>query len=426
MITIGLDFGTHQTKICIEEKVGVELSYTFMKFQDTYHRPFYTLPSVIGVGKDNLLSYGYLPHKYDGRIVRYFKQSTFRPSSTGMSQENAMYFSTWYLAYILFDLQEIYGENFTIQMGAPTDSCHVNEAKEIATRIIASSYRLVEDVFENDKKRFLSTTITELKEKTELVAYSNEVKEMCALLVFPEAYACLRPLISEGKLATGMSLMIDIGGGTTDISFFTIEKNEGKSVPQVYDFYSVNKGLNYLTCVDKYPENGTDANVKVPFNIDSECETVYINEINQICDSLRNKLLEEFNKQTEFNPSRLLNALENRPLVYCGGGSIEKKLRLSYGDFKEIKQISHETWNLKSMNDIIVSEIREDELWPILSTAYGLAISTEHDNITMKPLRDIFENIKKTEKEHSTSSYDSSHSNENDEFDYTSDFNAWK
>lgn len=198
MITIGLDFGTHQTKICIEEKVGVELSYTFIKFQDTYHRPFYTLPSVIGVGKDNLLSYGYLPHKYDGRIIRYFKQSTFRPSSTGMSQENAMYFSTWYLAYILFDLQEAYGKNFTIQMGVPTDSSHVNEAKEIATRIIASSYRLVEDVFENDKKRFLATTITELKEKTELVAYSNEVKEMYALLIFPEAYACLRPLISEG------------------------------------------------------------------------------------------------------------------------------------------------------------------------------------------------------------------------------------
>ena len=40
-----------------------------------------------------------------------------------------------------------------------------------------------------------------------------------------------------------MSLMIDIGGGTTDISFFTIEDNK----PQVYDFYSINKGLNYLT-----------------------------------------------------------------------------------------------------------------------------------------------------------------------------------
>ena len=66
------------------------------------------------------------------------------------------------------------------------------------------------------------------------------MKEEYGLLVFPEAYACLNPLISQGKLATGMSLMIDIGGGTTDISFFTIENNK----PQVYDFYSINKGLN--------------------------------------------------------------------------------------------------------------------------------------------------------------------------------------
>ena len=70
MITVGLDFGTHQTKVCIEHKDGVEKEYTFMKFFDTYNRFFYTLPSLVGVGKDGLLSYGYLPRRYDGRIIR--------------------------------------------------------------------------------------------------------------------------------------------------------------------------------------------------------------------------------------------------------------------------------------------------------------------------------------------------------------------
>ena len=36
MITVGLDFGTHQTKVCIEDKEGVELNYSFMKFFDAY------------------------------------------------------------------------------------------------------------------------------------------------------------------------------------------------------------------------------------------------------------------------------------------------------------------------------------------------------------------------------------------------------
>lgn len=162
MITVGLDFGTHQTKICIENKEGVELSYIFMKFEDTYHRQFYTLPSIIGVGKNGLLSYGYLPKRYDGRIIRYFKQSAFWPTSIGMSQVNAMYFSIWYIAYILFDLEKMYGQEFTIQMGAPTDSSHVDVVKNIATRVIASAYRLVEDVFNNDKEKFLATTMKDL------------------------------------------------------------------------------------------------------------------------------------------------------------------------------------------------------------------------------------------------------------------------
>lgn len=421
MITVGLDFGTHQTKVCIENKEGVELNYTFMKFEDTYHRQFYTLPSIVGVGKDGLLSYGYLPRRYDGRIIRYFKQSTFRPSETGMTQVNAMYFSTWYLAYILFDLEEMYGQEFTIQMGAPTDSSHVNVVKTIATRIIASAYRLVEDVFTNDKKKFLATPMKELVDLTELVAYSKEIKEEYGLLVFPEAYACLKPLISQGKLATGMSLMIDIGGGTTDISFFTIEDKK----PQVYDFYSINKGLNFLTGANENNQTGTVVNVQDASEINQGRRNVYINEVNQVCDSLRTKLQHEFKRQTGLQIHRLLDALKNRPLVYCGGGSTFKSLRVCYGGYQDRKQISHKEWNAKSIKDM--DEIIDYELCPILSTAYGLAISTENDNIVMKPFRDIFENIRGLEEEHHhKSSHDPKFGSAYGGFSYADDWDAWK
>ena len=421
MITVGLDFGTHQTKVCIENKEGVELNYTFMKFEDTYHRQFYTLPSIVGVGKDGLLSYGYLPRRYDGRIIRYFKQSTFRPSETGMTQVNAMYFSTWYLAYILFDLEEMHGQEFTIQMGAPTDSSHVNVVKTIATRIIASAYRLVEDVFTNDKKKFLATPMKELVDLTELVAYSKEIKEEYGLLVFPEAYACLKPLISQGKLATGMSLMIDIGGGTTDISFFTIEDKK----PQVYDFYSINKGLNFLTGANENNQTGTVVNVQDASEINQGRRNVYINEVNQVCDSLRTKLQHEFKRQTGLQVHRLLDALKNRPLVYCGGGSTFKSLRVCYGGYQDRKQISHKEWNAKSIKDM--DEIIDYELCPILSTAYGLAISTENDNIVMKPFRDIFENIRGLEEEHHhKSSHDPKFGSAYGGFSYADDWDAWK
>lgn len=421
MITVGLDFGTHQTKVCIEHKDGVELNYTFMKFSDIYHQDYYTFPSLIGVGKDGLLSYGYLPRRYDGRIIRYFKQSAFRPSPSSMSQVNAMYFSTWYLAYILFDLEDKYGQEFTIQMGAPTDSAHVNLAKVIATRLIASAYRLVEEVFANDKKRFLATPMKELVELTILVPYSQEIKDKYGLLVFPEAYACLKPLISQGKLANGMSLMIDIGGGTTDISFFTIEGNR----PQVYDFYSINKGLNYLTGANENNQTGTEVNVQDASEIIQGRRVVYINELNQVCDTLRSKLQKEFRLQTGLSMHRLLDALKNRPLVYCGGGSTFKTLRVSYGGYQDKKQISHKEWNMKSIRDM--DEIIDEGLCPILSTAYGLAISTENDNIKMKPFKDIFEGIRGYEEEHHhkttrNTSFGSAYGG----FNYADDWDAWK
>ena len=421
MITVGLDFGTHQTKVCIEHKDGVELNYTFMKFNDTYHRYFYTLPSLIGVGKDGLLSYGYLQRRYDGRIIRYFKQSAFRPSPASMPQVNAMFFSTWYLAFILFELEEKYGQEFTIQMGAPTDSAHVNQAKEIATCIIASAYRLVEEVFANDKEKFLATPMRELVELTKLVPYSQEIKDEYGLLVFPEAYACLKPLISQGKLANGMSLMIDIGGGTTDISFFTIEGNK----PQVYDFYSLNKGLNFLTGANESNRAGTEVNVQDASEIIQGRRVAYINELNRVCDTLRSKLQKEFKQQTGLSMHRLLDALKNRPLVYCGGGSTFKALRVNYGGYQDKKQISHKEWNMTSIRDM--DEIIDEGLCPILSTAYGLAISTEDDNIKMKPFKDIFEGIRGYEEEHHhkttrNTNFGSAYGG----FSYADDWDAWK
>ena len=419
MITVGLDFGTHQTKVCIESKSGVERNYTFMKFGYNENHMYYTLPSIIGIGKDGKLKYGYLPLNFEGEIIRYFKQAVFRGTSSDetMTQEMSYYYSIWYIAYILFELEEIFGQNFSIQMGAPTDSSHIKLAQQIATRIIASAYNLVEDVFENNKEKFLEADIETLKKQTEIVNYSDEIKEEYGLLVFPEAYACLKPLISQKKIETGMNLMIDIGGGTTDISFFTIENN----VPQVYDFFSINKGLNYLTCADELKVLRLNSNVQFASEIDKQRKKTYQNEVRNICNNIQSKLLSEFRLQTSLNKERLLNALKNRPLIYCGGGSTFAALRISYIDFSDIKQISEKEWDKKSVPQI--KQLKTRNLFPILSTAYGLAISTEHDNIVIKHFKDIFKQIRGASEEKRTASkYD----RYNHGFSYTDDYDAIK
>jgi hypothetical protein len=339
-----------------------------------------------------------------------------------MSQEDAMYYSTWYLAYILFRLQKIYGTEFGIQMGVPTDSDHYDDAKEIAVRVLASAYRLVENVFNNDHKAFLACDVDSLKQKTEIVPYSVDIKNEYNILVFPEAYACLKPLTNRGRIANGMNLMVDIGGGTTDISFFTIEKN----LPQVYDFFSIDKGLNYLTnalkderphhlsdlstphethphsilhevrsMIDRYALHSLhninvprDSNVHSSDALDPERVNTYIAEVKTKCDSLLQDLRYEFS-QTSISLARLDEALKNRPLIYTGGGSTFKRLQVGYNGFQDKKIISFREWDVRAIDDI--QKIVNLGLCPILSTSYGLAISVASDDIRRTPFSDIFD-----------------------------------
>lgn len=210
-VTIGLDFGTHQTKVCIESREGAERTYEFLRFKDQYGYMKFTLPSIIHIDSNGLLNYGYIPRDSQGKIVRYFKQALFNNGiSENIPQEDAQLLSIWYISFILFQLENQFGQNFSIQMGAPMDRRTSRAAKMIATSTLVSAYRLVEDMFEGDLEKFLSTPVESLKKMTDIVKATNEIKDEYGILVFPEAYACLKPLTSRGKIGNGMSLMVDI------------------------------------------------------------------------------------------------------------------------------------------------------------------------------------------------------------------------
>ena len=388
MITVGLDFGTHQTKVCVERKERAELEYSFIKFPDSRGQSQYTLPSIISIQPDGRLRYGYLPDNDNGKIIRYFKQATFTGTqSPALTHEDAMLYSIWYLAYILFDLEEKYGQDFTIQMGAPTDTGHLHQAQEMAVRILSSAYGLVEELFEGNKQEFLDQPIDVLRHVTEIRPYSKHDKDSFGILVFPEAYACLNPLISQGKVSNGMSVMFDIGGGTTDISFFTIENN----MPQVYDFFSINKGLNFLT--ESNPEDNTHRDsIAADRDLKEYRISEYQSHVNNRFNDLYQRIVKNFKHNTKFNVESVKSVLRNRPLIFCGGGSTFGRLRRPYAGFSEIHLISDREWNTVSMNDM--DDIREKKLCPILSTAYGLSISRANDKIKMTPFGALFAHMR--------------------------------
>ena len=393
MITVGLDFGTHQTKVCIERKERAELEYSFFKFKDTRDQEQYTLPSIISIQPDGRLRYGYIPADDNGKIIRYFKQATFNGVLTGnMTHQDAMFYSILYLTYILFDLEEKYGQDFVIQMGAPTDTGHLIAAKKMAVRLLASAYGLVEELFDGNKQEFLDQTIDELRAVTEIREYSDHDKEAFGILVFPEAYACLNPLVSQGKVSNGMSVMFDIGGGTTDVSFFTIEDR----VPQVYDYFSLSRGLNFLTGSNPEDNSHKDSNVSKT-ELKENLIKDYQDLVSQKFSDLYQRIIKNFESNTSFKVSRLKAVLKNRPIIFTGGGSTFSVLRRGYAGFTELHLVSEKQWNTKSV--LGMDDIVEKKLCPILSTAYGLAISRANDDIKRKPFNDLFAHMRDYEED---------------------------
>jgi hypothetical protein len=60
-ITVGLDFGTHQTKVCIEDASDPLLKrYTFFGFTNLEGKDSLVLPSVVQINRDNTLAYGHV------------------------------------------------------------------------------------------------------------------------------------------------------------------------------------------------------------------------------------------------------------------------------------------------------------------------------------------------------------------------------
>lgn len=206
-----------------------------------------------------------------------------------------------------------------------------------------------------------------------------------------------------------MSLMIDIGGGTTDISFFTIKNNK----PQVYAFYSVDKGLNYLTDAENLDSMRPDSNVHDESEIHKTRIYDLQKDISNIHNNLIKRLVSELTSQTSKHPSELYRVLNIRPLIYSGGGSTFKKLRLPYGGFQEIIHVSDKQWRTEAMEEARI--IQGKGLCPVLSTAYGLSIHMDNDDIHCEPFRDIFANLRNAEEEDRRS-----------RFSYGDDYSAWK
>lgn len=465
-IKVGLDFGTHQTKICVQttpDEGHGEPKYEFFKFVDFDGNSSYFLPSVIQLNDDDTLSYGYvdpkrekheIPYPQKEKVVyqdfdaeeecikilqkyrcdrdskddissiakmldikrqkdykkyqtnlfkaeekykeelreyknrrclyRYFKQATFTNHIWEKDiDENLL--SIWYLSYVIFKLEEAYGTNFSINMGVPADDETFEEKKEKAFRILASAYKLVETVYENDISKFLGEKINDLMKKTEYVSYSSTLREeFYYISVFPEAYASLITLTLKGKLTDGMSITVDIGGGTTDISFFVVN---GKT-PLIYRYWSIPKGLNYIA-----EESGFDYSEGDFYNQSSDdIINKYNDNKQEIVSDLVLKLIKDVSLKKGISKRNLFSSLEGRVVVYAGGGSIYDGLATPIHYFTEVHRIGHNMWR----EEQIIDKSTVQDACYLLTIAFGLSLAKDENDVQLCSIDEFLGDINKT------------------------------
>jgi len=334
---------------------------------------------------------------------RYFKQATFSNSIKWNHQISADTISAWYLAYILFLLQKKLGEDFFVQMGIPSgiNKNILSSQEKRAYAVLIAAYKLVE--LYKTKKKFLKEKYTNLLELTEIdYKYSEDDLFFYGLNVVPEAFAGLSSITQQKRIETGMNLLVDIGGGTTDVAFFTIRKNQ----PDIHAVISFPKGLNFV--FEDYTKQNTNlslADVHDMFFIKKGDKTIFKSSISTYHNQLRSqvrKMVETIRKSFvqrkvfhNLPLSKLENALKNRPIVFCGGGSMYSSMRTRLTHFSDIKLIDKNLLNIP----VIVNRKIDDKLYTILATSFGLSIPYENE-IKLTPIEEVFNHLDAPETDH--------------------------
>ncbi len=511
MITIGLDFGTHQTKICIENANDPQhMTYEFYRWPDGS----YALPSVIQINVDHTISYGsinledclvaqklkkvekpvppifpdfpegdlgappvapkYPPkpsskftlndfsqlqwaesHKngkikaweqeckrleeehrirkkryeqklrelnieqenwnnectqltrlYANRIeeyeksvqlkplvFRYFKQATFS-SYQWRYEVKPEALTVLYLANIFFILGKRFGKDFAVQMGVPASKDTFDRLKKKASGILIQAFRLVDEVFDNDYERFLKTPFETLLNIIPPFEYSDDLKVDYGLIILPEAFAALKSVTANSKIPKKLTIMADVGGGTTDLSFFlTADNNE----PHIYNFESIPKGLNYFLEFGN-EEQTQDVTHK------RELEEIEPQFFNKALETYRDNIHTSVKKLTDFlhtdtikrgvDKSAFPSIILNNPIIYTGGGSYDSRLKFPIGPFTDIKSIDKQMLAIPN----IVEESEINMPFSVLATSYGLAISCTNDDIKISNKEDLFNHLQKEDK----------------------------
>ena len=92
---------------------------------------------------------------------------------------------------------------------------------------------------------------------------------------------------------------------------------------------------------------------------------------------------------------KLKDAIKNRDVIYSGGGSTYAFLREPINEVSDVRHRNANIWEgmgIEQMEELA-------ELCPVISTALGLSIHEDDDNVKISSLNEFFNHIEYVEQE---------------------------
>lgn len=316
-------------------------------------------------------------------LFRYFKLHAL----TGVGEWHHNYVKSkdicvLYITYILLILKNKYGDDFSIQFGVPCGAAHTQRDKAITKRtyevFIAASD--LADNF-NDIDEYLSTPFEEIFPLIEYKSINTDLINQYYFDDIPEAFAGLVAVTLQKKLGDGFHLLVDIGGGTTDVAIFCVDKDnkdKNKLLPNVLHVSSFPKGINFILQEASKDEKLLIEEIQDMFHYNPKASLFkgaisnYRSELAKHSKSIIKRLEESFMSSYSHHERKLeelRNVMKGQPIIFGGGGGTFKVLQTSLHPFSDIRQINK---SMLGIRNLVTTDISED-IFTILSTSYGLA-----------------------------------------------------
>tara|TARA_R110002051_G_scaffold218481_1_gene282331 strand:- start:362 stop:1804 length:1443 start_codon:yes stop_codon:yes gene_type:complete len=370
---LGIDFGTYQSKACVYNFQS--LDHEFFRFDNQS----YFFPSRVVKKGDGTFGYGdiqsdeiieeYLYFKMEAaedeefHFVSYEDTDKIKQSSFYKFNDHKSYtpefLSVIYLTYVQLTIKEFYkkkskvsraitGGNllsrlfsrtnsqedeilFTTKIGIPTEWSQKNNLKRkrkfenilFISEKLQHKYDSILD-FENAQSSTLIEHIKEIYELNKEITkeqFKEQLNSM-GLSVYPETAAGLAFIINTKQLPKGFYAAMDIGAGTTDVSFFEIVNHTIKYLAsESYIIATNNIYKEYKGQINSIQDLSSAQN-EVQKILNSTTEDKTLNQsVIKVKNILEKRIYKLFNKRVYYFSRDMVKKYDEQPIIIYGGGS---------------------------------------------------------------------------------------------------------